>query len=42
MEEESNLPKSEIAKKEEAILKFWQDNKIFEKTLTKFEKINFL
>ncbi len=27
--------KSEIAKKEEAILKFWQEHKIFEKTLTK-------
>ncbi|HRZ30182.1 MAG TPA: class I tRNA ligase family protein, partial [Candidatus Paceibacterota bacterium] len=30
-----NPNKSEIAKKEEAILKFWQDNKIFEKTLEK-------
>jgi len=27
--------KSEMAKKEEEILKFWQDNKIFEKTLEK-------
>jgi isoleucyl-tRNA synthetase len=30
-----NSKKSEIAKKEEAILKFWQDNKIFEKSLEK-------
>jgi isoleucyl-tRNA synthetase len=31
-----NLPeKSEVAKREEAILKFWQENKIFEKTLAK-------
>lgn len=34
-EVEPNLQKSEIAKKEEAILKFWQDNNIFEKTLNK-------
>lgn len=31
----NNQEKSEIAKKEEEILKFWQENKIFEKTLTK-------
>lgn len=30
-----NSNRSEIAKKEEAILKFWQDNKIFELTLKK-------
>ncbi|MFA6253842.1 MAG: class I tRNA ligase family protein [Candidatus Paceibacterota bacterium] len=34
-EETSEVKKSEIAQKEEKILKFWQDNKIFEKTLTK-------
>ncbi|MFA6476503.1 MAG: class I tRNA ligase family protein [Candidatus Paceibacterota bacterium] len=34
-EEELNVKKSEIAQKEEEILKFWQDNKIFEKTLEK-------
>jgi isoleucyl-tRNA synthetase len=27
--------KSEVAKREEEVLKFWQDNKIFEKTLSK-------
>ncbi len=30
-----NVEKSEIAKKEEEILKFWQENKIFEKSLDK-------
>ena len=34
-DENIEAKKSEIAKKEEAILKFWQENKIFEKTLTK-------
>ena len=29
----NNDKKKNIAKKEESILKFWQDNKIFEKTL---------
>ena len=29
------MEKSDIAKKEEEILKFWQENKIFEQTLTK-------
>jgi isoleucyl-tRNA synthetase len=33
MAEENN--KSDIARREEEILKFWQENKIFEKTLTK-------
>lgn len=32
MKEEENT-KSEVAKKEEEVLKFWQDNKIFEKSL---------
>src|SRR3989344_4574691 len=32
---EAENPKSEIAKKEEEILKFWQENKIFEQTLAK-------
>jgi len=32
-EEKSDSNKSEIAKKEEEILKFWQDNKIFEKSV---------
>lgn len=30
-----NVEKSEVAKKEEEILKFWQENKIFEKSLDK-------
>lgn len=36
MQEEVN--KSEIAKKEEKVLKFWKDNSIFEKTLAKKSK----
>src|ERR1035437_6156176 len=35
MEKETKLAKSEVAEKEEKILKFWQDNKIFEKSLQK-------
>jgi len=35
MAEEKEVTKSEIAKREEEILKFWQDNQIFEKTLAK-------
>ena len=35
MMEKENTGKSDAALKEEAILKFWQDNKIFEKTLEK-------
>jgi len=34
-DEDSSQQKSEVAKKEEEILKFWQDNKIFEKSLEK-------
>lgn len=34
-EEELKVTKSDIAKREEAILEFWQDNKIFEKSLNK-------
>lgn len=33
--EKENTGKSDAALKEEAVLKFWQDNKIFEKTLSK-------
>ncbi len=33
--EKENLAKSDSARKEEEILKFWEDNKIFEKTLAK-------
>ena len=33
--EKENTGKSDAALKEEAVLKFWQDNKIFEKTLEK-------
>ncbi len=32
---EEPKPKSDLAKQEEEILKFWQENKIFEQTLTK-------
>src|ERR1035437_10000531 len=35
MEKETKKVKSEVAEKEEKILKFWQDNKIFEKSLAK-------
>lgn len=35
MSTEEQKNKSEIAQKEEAVLKFWQENKIFEKTLDK-------
>ncbi|HNW71327.1 MAG TPA: class I tRNA ligase family protein [Candidatus Paceibacterota bacterium] len=35
MDKEENKNKSEIAKKEEAVLKFWKENKIFEKSLEK-------
>lgn len=35
MKDKNENYKSEIAKKEEGILKFWQENKIFEKTLEK-------
>jgi isoleucyl-tRNA synthetase len=35
MNEEPKKPKSEVSEKEEKILKFWQDNKIFEKSLEK-------
>ena len=31
----NNPEKSEFAKLEEAVLKFWEENKIFEKTLNK-------
>lgn len=33
--ENKNIEKSEIAKKEEEILKFWKENKIFQKTVAK-------
>jgi len=36
------IPKSEIAKKEEEILEFWNKNKIFEKTLEKESSGNFV
>jgi len=35
MNEKSNIKKSDLFKKEQDILKFWDDNKIFEKSLTK-------
>ena len=35
MNEESKNPKSDVVQKEEKILKFWQENKIFEKTMEK-------
>ena len=35
MAEENKTPKSKIAEREEEILKFWQENKIFEKSLEK-------